>query len=97
MLSHTLGVSGYIPENEDAQVYLGTILYKFPEHIDGGKADSYIQAHQTWCKGLNEHLAISSGMKVIETPFIYQDVFKGENAEILPERVKEFYGFWARE
>ncbi|MBR5199638.1 MAG: hypothetical protein IKW20_07415 [Bacteroidales bacterium] len=93
MLSHTLGVSGYIPDDPDAKVYLGSILYRFPDHIDGGKADSYIQAHQTWCKGLNERLAISSNMKVIETPFIYQDVFKDENSWILPERVKEFYGF----
>ena len=93
MLSHTLGVLSYVHETENVQVYLGTILYRFPEQIDGGKADSYSKAHQTWCKGLNEHLVISSGMKVIETPFIYQEIFKGENAEILPERVKEFYGF----
>lgn len=94
MLSHTVGFSKrYSGWDGMHMVYMGSILYRFPDHIDGGKLDSYVNAHKTWCKGLNSLPGVPSNFKVIETPFIYQDVFTGQNANVLPERVKEFYGF----
>ena len=93
MLSHTLGARDFAKEDKTMKVYLASIVYKFPERIDNGKFEAYVQAHQAWCKGLNELPVFPSNLKVLETPFVYQDVFSGINAGILPERVKEYYGF----
>ena len=93
MLSHTLGARDFAKEDKTVKVYLASIVYKFPERIDNGKFEAYVQAHQAWCKGLNELPVFPSNLKVLETPFVYQDVFSGINAGILPERVKEYYGF----
>ena len=73
------------------KVYYGSILYRFPDHMDGGKLASYTKAHKIWCKGLNSMLGSRSNVKVLTTPFIYQDVFSGQNSGCLSERVKEFY------
>ena len=93
MLSHTLGARDFAKEDKTVKVYLASIVYKFPERIDNGKFEAYVQAHQAWCKGLNNLPTIPSNLKVLETPFVYQDVFVGINAGILPARVREYYGF----
>ena len=93
MLSHTLSARDFAKEDKTVKVYLASIVYKFPERIDNGKFEAYVKAHQTWCRGLNELPVLPSNLKALETPFVYQDVFSGINAGILPERVKEYYGF----
>lgn len=87
LLVNALGASDHF---DNARVYLASILYRFPDDIDGGKLESYARAHEVWAKGLNR-LPAASGVRVIETPFVYQDLFEGCNASVLPERVKEFY------
>ena len=94
MLSHAVGFADhYSMWKGMLKVYYGSILYRFPDHMDGGKLASYTKAHESWCKGLNSMLGSRANVKVIKTPFIYQDVFSGRNSGCLPERVKEFYGF----
>lgn len=87
LLVNALGASDHF---DNARVYLATILYRFPDDIDGGKLENYTKAHKVWAKRLNSLKAISD-VNVIETPFVYQEVFAGSNASFLPERVREFY------
>jgi len=91
LISYAVGSSNYA-ECYKADVYVGTILYRFPDHIDGGKLESFSNAHQIWCRKLNSLRSLAPNMTMIETPFVYQDVFSGENAGLLPERVKALYG-----
>lgn len=87
LLVNALGASDHF---DNARVYLASILYRFPDDIDGGKLESYARAHEVWANGLNR-LPAASEVRVIETPFVYQDLFEGCNTSVLPERVKEFY------
>ena len=91
LISYAVGSSNYA-ETQKADVYVGTILHRFPDHIDGGKLENFSKAHQIWCRKLNSLRGFAPNMTMIETPFIYQDVFSGENADLLPERVKALYG-----
>lgn len=87
LLVNAVGASDHF-DNE--KVYMGSIMYRFPDHVDGGKLENYTKAHEAWARGLNS-LPAASGVKVIETPFVYQDLFSGINASVLPEKVKEYY------
>lgn len=91
MISHFIGLKNEIENGKypDADIYLGTILYEFPEGVDNEhkKLDDYKKAYKTLAKGLNA--LTESKLKVLEECFTYQDIFKVY--QHLDEKVKIFY------
>ena len=89
MVSHFLGVQNVAKEFRDCgiDVYLGEILYSFPDSIDNNhdKFDDYCRLYGTLAKGLN---GLAPNFKVIEQCFTYQDVFREYD---LDHAVKTFY------
>ena len=93
MLSHTLGACHYAKTQSGVQVYLATIIFRFPNHIDNGKLANYANAYRTWCGGLNQLSCVPPNLKVIESPYVYQEVFDKQNLELVPERAGQYYKF----
>jgi hypothetical protein len=91
MMSHTLGARHYAENNPALKIYLASILFAFPNEIDCGKLESYVNAYRVWTNGLNHLSSPQSNLTVLEEPFLYQDVFTGSNAELLQDRVRQFY------
>ena len=90
VVSHFLGVQS-VATDERAQnenIYLGEILFKFPEEVDSKhkKFNDYAQAYETLAAGLNS--ITDSKFKVIGHCFTYQDVFKSFD---LDDAVRTFY------
>ena len=90
MVSHFLGVKNLADGNEykDYDIYLGEILYKFPESIDHahGKFEDYDRLYKILAEGLND---LSDGkFKVRPQCLTYQDVFKSFD---LDKAVRAFY------
>ena len=89
MVSHFLGVQSVAKEYRDCgiDVYLGEILYSFPDTIDNNhdKFEDYCQLYGTLAKGLN---GLADNFKVVEQCFTYQDVFREYD---LDHAVKTFY------
>ena len=89
MVSHFLGVQNVANEFRDCgiDVYLGEILYSFPDPIDNNhdKFDDYCRLYGTLAKGLN---SLAPNFKVIEQSFTYQDMFREYD---LDHAVKTFY------
>lgn len=90
MVSHFLGVKNAIEgeQFEDYVIYLGEILFKFPESIDKAslKFKDYDQMYMILSEGLNQ---LSEGkFKVLDHCLTYQDVFKYYDLE---ESVQSFY------
>lgn len=89
MVSHFLGVQNVANDYRDSgyDVYLGEILYSFPDSIDNNhdKFEDYCQLYGTLAKGLN---GLADNFKVVEQCFTYQDVFREYD---LDHAVKTFY------
>lgn len=89
MVSHFLGVQNVANEyrNSGYDVYLGEILYSFPDSIDTSHAkfDDYCRLYGTLAKGLN---GLAANFKLVEQCFTYQDVFREYD---LDHAVKTFY------
>ena len=90
MVSHFLGVMNAAGKDEykDTDIYLGEILYRFPDSVDPhqNKFDDYTQLYGVLAEGLN---AISeSKFRVINRCLTYQEVFKSFD---LDEAVRTFY------
>lgn len=90
MVSHFLGVKNAVSTGlyEDYDIYLGEILYRFPELVDpkGNKFYDYTRLYGILAEGLN---AISeSKFKIIGHCLTYQDVFQSYD---LDNAVREFY------
>ena len=90
MVSHFLGVKNAADGNEykDYDIYLGEILYKFPESIDHahGKFEDYDRLYKILAEGLN---VLSDGKyKILGRCLTYQDVFKSFD---LDNSVRGFY------
>ncbi len=90
MVSHFLGVKNVAAEDKykDCDIYLGEILFKFPETVDPKhiKFNDYNRLYGILAEGLN---AISeSKFKIVGQCFTYQDVFKSFD---LDETVRLFY------
>ena len=90
MISHFIGLKNEIVNGtySDADIYLGTILYKFPETVDNKhkKFEDYTTLYGDLAKGLNA--LTESKFKVIESCFTYKELFKDYN---LDKNVKLFY------
>ncbi len=90
MISHFLGVQN-VSENSQysgCEIYLGEILYRFPDQIDshGEKYKDYANLHKLLAEGLND--ISNSKFKVLKNFLTYQDVFKDFK---LDKTVKIFY------
>ena len=90
MVSHFLGVKNVANSNwyKDSDIYLGEILYKFPESIDPAhhKYEDYDGLYQTLIEGLN--VLFDSRITVLDQCLTYQDVFKSFD---LDDAVRGFY------
>ena len=90
MVSHFLGVKNVATgkQYEDYDIYLGEILYRFPESVDpeGNKFDDYTRLYGILAEGLNS--ISESKFKIIGHCFTYQDVFQSYD---LDNAVREFY------
>ncbi len=90
MVSHYLGVKnaaeGKLYEGYD--IYLGEILFKFPDSIEGAqrKINDYDGLYMTLAEGLNQ--LSEDKFKVFDQCLTYQDVFKDNELE---ESVRSFY------
>ena len=93
MISHFIGLKNEIKNGKypDADIYLGTILYEFPEGVDNEhkKLGDYKKDYKTLAEGLNA--LTESKLKVLEECFTYQEIFKAY--QHLDENVKIFYSF----
>ena len=92
MISHYQGVQkGFIDSAEDKydHIYLGEILFKFPEEVDAkhNSYNSYVGLYKQLAQKLNSINACKK-FKVIETSLSYQDVLK--DFDLDPD-VREFY------
>ena len=90
MISHFLGVQN-VSENKQYSgydIYLGEILYRFPDQIDRGgeKFNDYTNLYKILAEGLND--ISNSKFKVLKNCLTYQDVFKDFK---LDQTVKIFY------
>ena len=90
MVSHFLGVKNVAGKDEykDTDIYLGEILYRFPDSVDPNqkKFNDYTRLYRILAEGLN---AISdSKFKIVGQCFTYQEVFKSFD---LDEAVRTFY------
>ena len=90
MVSHFLGVKNAAAgkQYEDYDIYLGEILFKFPDSIEDAqrKFNDYDGLYKTLAKGLN--LLSEDKFKVLGQCLTYQDVFKDYDLE---ESVRSFY------
>lgn len=90
MVSHFLGVKNAAAgkQYEDYDIYLGEILFKFPNSIEDAqrKFNDYDGLYKTLAKGLN--LLSEDKFKVLGQCLTYQDVFKDYDLE---ESVRSFY------
>ena len=90
MVSHFLGVKNATDSKEykDSDIYLGEILYKFPDSIDPAhrKFEDYNQLYKILAEGLNE--LSEDKFKVLGQCLTYQDVFNDYDLE---ESVRSFY------
>ena len=90
MISHFLGVKNVADSIEYANcdIYLGEILYRFPNSIDVNqrKIDDYSTLYKILAEGLNS--LTDSKFRVVSKCLTYQDVFK--NYELDPS-VRTFY------
>ncbi len=89
-VSHFLGVKNAAAgkQYEDYDIYLGEILFKFPDSIEDAqrKFNDYNGLYKTLAEGLNQ---LSENIfKVIGQCLTYQDVFKDYDLE---ESVRSFY------
>ena len=92
MISHYQGVQkGFIGSAEDKydHIYLGEILFKFPEEVDAkhNSYNSYVGLYKQLAQKLNS-INTCKKFKVIETSLSYQDVLKDFD---LDTNVREFY------
>ena len=90
MVSHFIGVKN-VAETEkykDCDIYLGEILYRFPESVDpkSNKFNDYTRLYGILAEGLNS--ISDSKFKIVGHCLTYQDVFKTFDLE---ETVKTFY------
>lgn len=90
MVSHFLGVKNAAAgkQYEDYDIYLGEILFKFPDSIEDAqrKFNDYDGLYKTLAKGLNQ--ISEDKFKVLGQCMTYQEVFKDYN---LDESVRSFY------
>lgn len=90
MVSHSLGVKNVANSNwyKDSDIYLGEILYKFPESIDHahGKFEDYDRLYKILAEGLN--VQSDGKYKILGRCLTYQDVFKSFD---LDNSVRGFY------
>ncbi len=90
MVSHFIGVKNIADTDEykDYDIYLGEILFRFPEPIDpkGRKFNDYDGLYKTLAEGLNQ--LSEDKFKVLDQCLTYQDVFKEYDIE---ESVRLFY------
>ena len=90
MVSHFLGVKNAAAgkQYEDYDIYLGEILFKFPDSIEDAqrKFNDYDGLYKTLAKGLNQ--ISEDKFKVLGQCLTYQDVFKDYDLE---ESVRSFY------
>lgn len=92
MISHYQGVQkGFIGSTEDKydQIYLGEILFKFPEEVDAkhNSYNSYVGLYKQLAQKLNS-MNTYKKFKVLDTSLSYQDVLKDYD---LDPDVREFY------
>lgn len=90
MVSHFLGVKNAAAgkQYEDYDIYLGEILFKFPDSIEDAqrKFNDYDGLYKTLAEGLN--LLSENNFTVLGQCLTYQDVFKDYN---LDDAVRSFY------
>lgn len=90
MVSHFLGVKTALDAGlyKNADVYLGEILYEFPESIDTEhkKIKDYTKLYDVLAQGLNT--LSEPKFKIVQHCFTYQGVFKNNK---LDAKVKDFY------
>ena len=90
MVSHFLGVKNAAAgkKYEDYDIYLGEILFKFPDSIEAAqrKFNDYDGLYKTLAEGLNQ--LSECKFKVLGQCLTYQDVFKEYDLE---ESVRLFY------
>ena len=90
MVSHFLGVQNVSESSQysGCEIYLGEILYRFPDQIDsrGEKYKDYANLYKLLAEGLND--ISNSKFKVLKNCLTYQDVFKDFK---LDQTVKMFY------
>ena len=90
MVSHFLGVKNAAAgkQYEDYDIYLGEILFKFPNSIEDTdrKFTDYDQLYKTLAAGLNQ--LSEDKFKVLGQCLVYQDVFMDYELE---ESVRSFY------
>lgn len=89
IVSHYLGVQTVATEEraKDEDIYLGEILYMFPESIDRNsqKYRDYTSTYEVLAKGLNRH---SKPFKVLDSCLSYQSFFHNYQ---LDDSVRKFY------
>ena len=80
MICHYLGAVEYATKNPSQEVYLGTILYKFPYEIDTkSKFTSYKKLYQEWAKGAELLNKKPSNLHIIQEPIVYNTLFDDRN------------------
>lgn len=92
MISHYLGIQNGFLESKGKEydhIYLGEILFKFPEDVDKGHAayDSYVSLYKQLARKLNS-INTEPKFKVLETSLSYQEVLRNFD---LDHWVKDFY------
>ena len=92
MISHYLGIkNGFIEDKgkEYDHIYLGEILFKFPECMDKGHKsyDSYVGLYKQLARKLNR-IYSEPKFKMLESSLTYQDLLRDFE---LDEMVRKFY------
>lgn len=92
MISHYLGIqNGFIEDKgkEYDHIYLGEILFKFPECVDRKHKsyDSYVGLYKQLARKLNS-INSEPKFKVLESSLTYQDLLRSFR---LDDKVREFY------
>ncbi|MEE1069326.1 MAG: hypothetical protein U0K81_02510 [Paludibacteraceae bacterium] len=92
MISHYLGIqNGFIEDKgkEYDHIYLGEILFKFPESVDKKHMsyDSYVGLYKQLARKLNT-INSEPKFKMLESSFTYQDLLRNFR---LDDKVREFY------
>ena len=81
MICHFLGAKNYAEKNKDKNVYLGTILYKFDEHIVPEEIlKSYENVYKNLAKSMNSKLPQNTNLHILNEPILYCDVYEGGHA-----------------
>jgi hypothetical protein len=98
MISHFIGANNGFASKEELQkvwenaetIKLGAIAFDFGK----GKIEPYLNDYRKLYKNFAE-VANSLGTKVdvIKELMTYQEIFQGDNANLLNDKVKQFYGF----